>query len=373
MHQTDFESKFLIVSIVPQDPTQTETFNNIKEVISLVEAYGGLVEDIVLQKREVHDKGSYVGRGKVDEIGQLVVDKNIDVVVLNGIVKAGQIYDMFTVLETFKLGVQLWDRIDLILKIFAKHANTSEAKLQIELASMRHMGPRIYGMGTEMSRQSGMVGTRGIGETNTERMKRHWKEQTKKVRDELNELNEKRKVLLENRQKTGIRTVSLVGYTNAGKTSIFNSLTNKHKLVQDALFVTLDSVVGKVYLNDLNEEILVSDTIGFISNLPPQLIDAFQSTLMESVYADILLHVIDIADEALEEKINAVDVVLKDLKVTHKKVIYIFNKSDKSNDEQRKMLAEKYSYFTPQFISTKTGEGIEELKNAIAAALSTLN
>jgi GTP-binding protein HflX len=227
------------------------------------------------------------------------------------------------------------------------------------------MGPRIYGMGMELSQQTGGIGTRGIGETNTELMKRHWREQMKRVRDKLGKLANDRKRQLERRKRIGLATVSIIGYTNAGKTSLFNYITKKNKAVDNALFVTLDSAVGKVFLPKTRKEILVSDTIGFIKNLPTELIDAFKSTLLESTNADILLHVIDVTDEDMYSKIAAVEDILFKLDIQNKKRIYIFNKTDAMNGVDKKDLREQYQTFPVQFISVKNGEGINTLLEMI--------
>ena len=156
------------------------------------------------------------------EAKELISRERIDIVVLNGLIKPGQLYEMKMFFMKAKRSIEIWDRVDLILQIFSKHADTAESRLQIELAAMRHMGPRIYGMGMELSRQTGGIGARGIGETNTERMKRHWREQMKQTRDKLEKLARDRERQLERRKRVGLSTVSLVGYTNAGKTSLFN-------------------------------------------------------------------------------------------------------------------------------------------------------
>jgi GTP-binding protein HflX len=170
---------------------------------------------------------------------------------------------------------------------------------------------------------------------------------------------------LARRRRKGLKTISLIGYTNAGKTSLFNTLTGKNKRVQNALFVTLDSNVGKIYSQKLNREILISDTIGFINNLPAKLIDAFKSTLTESIHADILLQVIDVSDPEFEEKIKVVENILKELKIENKKRIYIFNKTDQSNGINIKLLIEKYKSYHPQFISVKNSQGISDVLNVV--------
>jgi GTPase len=361
------EKRFLLISIVPQKVTQKEAFNNIHELIQLVETYGGTVEDIVIQNREIHDKGPYIGEGKVAEVAGLVKDRDIEVVVLNDVIKPSQIYYFQRTYEKIRTNIQIWDRVDLILKIFSQNAFTAEAKLQIELAAMRHMGPRIYGMGEEMSRQGGMIGTRGIGETNTERMKRHWRVQIKKVKDELNKLYKDREKKLETRKKAGLKTVSLVGYTNSGKTSLFNKLTHKKKLVKNALFATLDSSIGRVYLKDKKTEILVSDTIGFIQNLPPELIDAFKSTLLESINADLLIHVIDASDSEMEKKAVIVEEILESLSLGNKSKINAFNKMDRL--KKKPLLNGQFKHTNQVFISAKNGEGLEKLLDKISGFL----
>lgn len=374
MYHTDMEvitkkDRFLMVSIIPQYQTDEEVFKELKELKSLVTAAGGKVIDIITQQREMHDKGSYIGRGKVNEITRIVAKLQIDVVVLNGRIKSGQLFELKKNLEKNRPGIIVWDRIDLILEIFSRQANTAEAKLQIKLAAMRHMGPRIYGMGMVLSRQSGGIGTRGIGETNTELMERHWREQIRKVQNTLQKLTTERTRQLERRQRLGFKTASIIGYTNAGKTSLFNLLSGKKKLVKNALFATLDSSVGKLYLPDIKKEILLSDTIGFIHNLPASLIDAFTSTLMESIHADILLHVIDITDDNMRNKIAVVEDILYDLRISAKKRIYVFNKIDRAENVEIKSIAEEYQVFTPQFISTEQEIGITALVKSIAQAI----
>jgi GTP-binding protein HflX len=353
--------RFILISIIPKGISEEEIFGDIEELGSLVETYGGEVVDIVIQKREVHDKGPYIGTGKVARVGEIIQEKGVDVVVLNAIIKPTQIYELFEIWSKVNLKIEVWDRVDLILKIFSKQANTSEARLQIELAAMRHMGPRIYGMGIEMSRQGGGIGTRGIGETNTERMKRHWRNEMKKTQEKLEKLSKDRQAVLKRRREVGLKTASLIGYTNAGKTSLFNKLTGKDKYVENKLFATLDSTVGPIYLPPIKSEILVSDTIGFIRDLPPQLIDAFKSTLMESIYSDVLIHVIDVSDPDMKRKIVTVEEILRELGLQHKKRIYVFNKIDQPNLYEQKAIVKKYIHFSPIFISTKTGEGLEEM------------
>ena len=227
------------------------------------------------------------------------------------------------------------------------------------------MGPRIYGMGYVLSRQGGGIGALGAGETNTELMKRHWRDARKKITDQLVKIGDARAQQFERRKKMGFNTVSIVGYTNAGKSSLFNLLTGKKHLSKNELFATLDSSVGKIYIEDLHTEVLVTDTIGFIRDLPPLLISSFKSTLMESIHADVLIHVIDVSDPEVNVKIKVVDDILNELGRNTGNVIYIFNKIDLAKDINKQELWKSYQDFSPIFISVKLDVGIEEIKEAI--------
>jgi len=363
------QQRFLVATLISKDSSVDEAFFDIKETRDLIDTYGGTVVDYAIQRREVHARGSYLGRGKIEEITQSIKENDVDIVILNGIVKPGQIFEVKTDLSVENPDIIVWDRVDLILQIFSKHASTTEAKLQIELAAMRHMGPRIYGMGYVLSRQGGTVGTRGIGETNTELMKRHWRDQIKKTQDKINKLESEKKSQLERRQRNGAVNISIIGYTNAGKSSLFNLLTNKKRLVEDALFATLDSNIGKMYLPDAKMEVLLSDTIGFIKDLPPSLIDAFQSTLLESVYSDFLIHVVDASDPQIDVKIEAVTRVLEELKIVNKYQIYIFNKSDMLTPEAKIDLQKRFAYLNPLFVSVKNKQGIEDIAKKLSFSL----
>lgn len=329
--------KAILVDVIDPKTSKTDAERRLLELECLVNTFGGIVAISIIQKRGVPDYGTYMGKGKANEILSLAEEENVDLVVLNNILKPSQIYNLQ---EHFKdLELKVWDRVDLILKIFDKHAKSTEAKLQIELASIKHMGPRIFGMGIELSKQAGAMGLRaGQGESNTEMMKRHLKTQElnllKKLKhyEVINEGHRKR------RKRQNFKTAALVGYTNAGKSSLLNALTNKGAYVADQLFATLSTRVGKLYIQDKKaledgnytpgKEILVSDTIGFIQDLPPDLIKAFKSTLAETVEADILLHVIDITDPDIHKKIKIVEEILTQLELDEKPKIYIFNKLD---------------------------------------------
>jgi GTP-binding protein HflX len=363
--------RVVLIDIVEPHFNKEEALKNLQELKSLVSTYNGIDVVDIIQHRTRPDKATFIGSGKVQELVEIVKKKHIDIIVINAIVNPSILFNLTQYLWDDNPKIQVWDRIDLILNIFDKHAYTTEAKLQIEIARMHHMGPRIYGLGEGyFSRQGGGANNKGQGETNIEVMKTHWKRQIKTKQEELEKIAQQHLTQLERRKDNNLSSISIVGYTNAGKTSLFNKLTNKHKIIKNALFVTLDSVTGKLYFPKQKTEVIVSDTIGFIKDLPSSLIDSFKSTLIESVHADLLLHIIDISDPDMYEKIFIVEKILKELQVHAKKTIYVFNKIDAFVGEGEKILKEikeKYSQFTPQFISVTTDYGIEKLKNVMSS------
>jgi GTP-binding protein HflX len=365
--------RVVLIDIIDPRQNQADAQKKLQELKSLVATYDGIDVVDIIQHRSRPDKATFIGSGKVAELIGIVKSKRIDIVVVNAIVNPSVLFNLTQHLWDDNPKIQVWDRFDLILNIFDKHAYTTEAKLQIELARMHHMGPRIYGLGeTYFSRQGGGLNTKGQGETNVEIMKRHWREQIKIKKEELEKISRQHLTQLERRKANNITAISIVGYTNAGKTSLFNLLTKKQKVVKNALFVTLDSVTGKFYFPNLKKEATISDTIGFIKDLPPSLISSFKSTLMESIHADLLLHVIDISDPEMNEKIKIVEKILQELQVQTKKIIFVFNKIDAFKGDGEKILKEvkeNYSQFSPQFISVTTDYGIEKLKKAIEKIL----
>ncbi len=370
MFETKQFLKIIAVHIVEPYQSSETTANIGDEFDSLITTLGSKIVGRVVQKLDRPHGATYIGRGKIDEVAEQIKQTNADVIIIDAMVKPGQLHTVQPILELTKPGIEVWDRIGLILRIFDKNANTQEAKLQIELARMNYMGPRIYGMGYVLSRQGGGIGTSGIGETNSELMRRHWRQEKKKITDELVKSENNREKQIERRRKAGFKTVSIVGYTNAGKSSLFNVLTKKDNLEKDELFATLDSAVGKIYIPEIRQEILITDTIGFIRNLPPLLISAFKSTLMESANADVILHLIDASDPEMTTKIQVVDQILAEMGITPENVIYVFNKIDTVASLDKEALRTKYYRYSPLFISTRERDGIEELIHVIGQKFS---
>ncbi len=328
--------KAILIDVIDPKTSKEESAKRMEEIENLLQTYGGIVIVKIMQKKALPDYSTYIGKGKVKEIQEIAKREKANIVIVNNLLKPRQIFQLN---EMFRdLDMQAWDRVDLILKIFDKHAKSTEAKLQIELASIRHMGPRIYGMGIELSRQAGAMGVRaGAGESNIEMMKRHLRKQELTIKKKLEHYKKIRSGHRKRRKRKNFNTAAIVGYTNAGKSSLLKALTGKETYIANQLFATLGTKVGKLYLPASQKseeeyvngkEILLSDTIGFIQDLPPFLIEAFESTLAETVEADLMLHVIDINDEDLDKKIRVVEKILDDLEVSTKKKIYIFNKLD---------------------------------------------
>ncbi|MCL4374249.1 GTPase HflX [Patescibacteria group bacterium] len=362
--------RVVLLDIADPHIHRCDALKNLEELQALVKTYGGTEATEMIQHRTRPDPSTFIGRGKIQPLKEIVKQQAIDVVIVNAVVNHGQLFRLTQALWPANRLIKVWDRIDLILHIFDRHARTAAAKLQIEVARMRHMGPRIYGLGGSFfSRQAGGIGTRGLGETNIELMKRHWRNQIKKKTDQLRHLLAHHQRQMDQRHQNGIRSVAIVGYTNAGKTSLFNLLTGKTQFVKNALFITLDSVSGRLYLPRLDQKVVISDTIGFIQNLPPSLIDAFRSTLFDSMNADLLLQVIDAADQHIEEKIETVNRLLQEINQRPKKQLFVFNKADCLNQIEQRQLMDNYHYLEPVMVSVKKKIGIQSLINKIERSL----
>ncbi len=374
--------KAILIDAIPPSMTKQEADYRLNEAENLIKTFGGIVLVKKIQKKMVPNYNTYLGKGKIEQVLEENKELKANILIINNELKPRQTFNISELIR--KNNLQVWDRIDLILKIFAAHANTKEAKLEIQLASIKHMGPRIFGMGMELSQQAGGIGTRGVGETNVEFMKRHLKKLEDRIKKQLDDCRKVRKLHRDHRTRQNLKTVGIIGYTNAGKSSLLNALTKKGAYEADKLFATLDTRVGKMYLPATNfdpadlpagatmpqpKKVLVSDTIGFIQNLPPTLINSFQSTLEETIESDLLLHVIDVNDPKMKQKIKVVNEILAQIEVLHKPTIYVFNKIDLNKKTNFNDIKEKYQNSTPHFVSARTGNGINKLKETISGKL----
>ena len=360
--------KTLMIGLIDRTKDVQAQQSSLKEAELLVDTYGGDVDKVITQNASHRTSSTYIGSGKVQEIKQLVEAEDINIVVINNHLKPSQLINLEDIISAHS-SCKIWDRTQLILQIFKKHASTAEAKLQIKLAELNHHGPELSGLGITMSQQAGGIGTRGLGETNTEIIQRHWQKEIKTVESKLKKVTQNRHQQMKHRKKSGIPTVSIIGYTNAGKTTLFNAIGSKKNKVENTLFATLDSSVSSMYLQNVGKEIFISDTIGFIQDLPITLIDAFKSTLLETVNADILLHVIDSSDKNIHMKINTVNQILKSINLGSKKQIYVFNKTDKISKTKKGELSKKYHKNKHLFISAKNNQGVDKLVDLIETQL----
>lgn len=363
-----------IADIVPPDiDSKKELKCRLEELENLVNTFWWVVIVSRLQKRQIPDYKSYIWSWKLDEIITEMKEKKANLLIIWNILKPIQIYNINEKLKF--IWAKAWDRIDLILKIFERNAKTKESHLQIELASIKHMWPRIFSMSQELWSQGSWWSklSRWKWETNTSIMKTHLKKREESIKKELEHFKKVRLEHRKSRQRKWLNTVWIVWYTNAGKSSLFNLLTNKKVLVEDKLFATLWTSVGKIILMpeikkdwtyQKPKEILLNDTIWFIRDLPPELIQAFASTLEDSIESDLLIHLIDASDEKCEEKIKVVDDILDRIEANQKK-IYVFNKADLLKWEDLEKLQKKFSYLNPIFISVQNWYNIEELKKVL--------
>jgi GTP-binding protein HflX len=351
----------LLVNLnLPKTP-RTHAVASAVELYRLVESLGGLhVVEMFSRRGSVHP-ATFIGSGRLESVSRLVLQCGADYVIINSILKPRQLFRIWRHLAKIRLNIIVWDRIDLILTIFARHAHTSASQLEIRLAALRHMGPRIYGMGLELSKQSGGIGVRGIGETNTELMKRHWRQELGLVTKKLEKLALLTEETIRKRRRRHLFQVALVGYTNAGKTSLFNLLTRKQKFVRDYLFATLDTTVGRVYLPEVGREVIISDTVGFIADLPPELIRAFQSTLAEVLHANLIIHVVDASDPDFAAKAGTVAQVLGTLGISRKPQLLVLTKTDLSTPRNFRRVSRFFSEQAPVAVSAASGFGKNRL------------
>lgn len=336
-----------------RDALNDTTEQSILELCELVKTAGGEVVGEMIQNKPDLETATYMGEGKLEELKNAVLALEADTVVFDDELSPVQMRNI-----TDFLGVKVLDRSMLILDIFAMRAKSGEGKLQVELAQLKYRLPRLRGFGAEMSRTGAGIGTRGPGETRLESDRRHIRRRISALEQEIEELKKHRGLIRVRRKKDGVITAALVGYTNAGKSTLLNALTDAGVFAEDKLFATLDPTSRMITLDD-NRKILLVDTVGFIRKLPHHLIEAFKSTLEEAVIADVLLHVIDASSEESDSQIKVVESVLYDIGAVGKPVINVFNKCDKLGEYPEK---------NGVYISAREKRNIDKLLHALADA-----
>ena len=336
---------------------QTATAESLEELEDLLETAGGFCTGKVLQNRHTPDSHSFIGEGKAQEVRMLVEATASTMVIFDNELSPGNIRALEEI-----IGVTVLDRSALILDIFAQRAKTKEGRLQVELAQYKYLLPRLSGMGVSLSRQGGGIGTRGPGETKLETDRRHIRERIARLEDELEQVRKVRAVQRERRMKNSIPVVAIVGYTNAGKSTLLNKLTGAGIPANNRLFDTLDTTSRQLTVSD-NLDVILSDTVGFIAKLPHHLVNAFHATLEELEYADLLLHVIDVSDPDLEAHVAVVDKLIAKLAKPDTPVLRCYNKADLVYSEDIPMGKDCVA------ISAKKGKNMDGLLKAIEEAL----
>ena len=336
---------------------QTATEETLEELEALLETAGGFCTGKILQNRHAPDAHSFIGEGKAQEVKMLAEFTQATMVIFDNELSPGHIRALEEI-----LGVTVLDRSALILDIFAQRAKTREGRLQVELAQYKYLLPRLSGMGVSLSRQGGGIGTRGPGETKLESDRRHIRERIARLQTELEQVRQVRGVQRERRMKNSVPVVAIVGYTNAGKSTLLNRLTGAGIPANNRLFDTLDTTSRQLKVSD-NLDVVLSDTVGFIAKLPHHLVDAFRATLEELEYADLLLHVIDSSDPNRQEHIDVVDSLIAKLAKPGTPVLRCFNKADLVSPEDIPIGEDVVK------MSAASGQGMEQLLQAIEKAL----
>lgn len=351
------KEKFILVGVETGKDRMEESLSELAE---LLDTAGGETVGRVIQNLESINKATYVGKGKVEEIKELAEELGADGIVCDDELSPAQLSNLKD-----ELDIKVLDRTLVILDIFASHAKSSEGKLQVEMAQLKYRSSRLMGLGKNLSRLGGGIGTRGPGESKLETDRRAIRERVSQLRTEIEKVESSRDTLRKHRMSDGIPVIAIVGYTNAGKSTFLNKITDAGILAEDKLFATLDPTTRSLKIPD-GEEVLFTDTVGFISKLPHNLVDAFKSTLEEAKYADLILHVADASNPKADEQMKVVYRTLEELKVVGKPVITFLNKQDKI-EEERIIKDLKADALVKG--SAKTGEGIDELLNKISEIL----
>ena len=354
----DLEERVILAAVSLSDGDDTES--SLDELEELVKTAGGTAVGRLIQNRESIHPGTYLGKGKIEELKELIWETEATGIVCDDELSPAQLRNLEDALET-----KVMDRTMVILDIFARHATTREGKLQVELAQLKYRAVRLVGLRNSLSRLGGGIGTRGPGESKLEIDRRRIHDRISQLKSELAEVQRHRELSRQKRERSHILRAAIVGYTNAGKSTLLNRLTDAGILAEDKLFATLDPTTRNYRLPD-GQEILLTDTVGFIRKLPHNLVEAFKSTLEEAKYCDIILHVVDCSNPQMDVQMHVVYDTLRELGVEDKEYITLFNKVDKV--EGNPVFRDFQSDYQLK-ISAKTGQGLSELSELLGTIL----
>ena len=353
----EIEERVILVGVQVGDEDTQQSLDELEE---LADTAGAITAGKIIQSREAVHPGTYIGKGKIEEVRSLMLAVDATGIICDDELSPAQMNNLEHELEC-----KVMDRTLLILDIFAKHATTSEGKIQVELAQLRYRSVRLVGLRASLSRLGGGIGTRGPGEKKLETDRRLIRKRITALKEELSQVERHRELLRTGRSRGNLKTAAIVGYTNAGKSTLLNALTGSQVLSQDKLFATLDPTTRSLTLED-GQQLLLTDTVGFIRKLPHNLVEAFKSTLEEAKYADYIIHVADVSNPQVELQMHVVYDTLRELGADGKKTITVFNKQDVAGDVTVRDLRADYTVKT----SAKTGEGLQELQELLGKLIS---
>ena len=353
----EIEERVILVGVQVGDEDTQQSLDELEE---LADTAGAITAGKIIQSREAVHPGTYIGKGKIEEVRSLMLAVDATGIICDDELSPAQMNNLEHELEC-----KVMDRTLLILDIFAKHATTSEGKIQVELAQLRYRSARLVGLRASLSRLGGGIGTRGPGEKKLETDRRLIRKRITALKEELSQVERHRELLRTGRSRGNLKTAAIVGYTNAGKSTLLNALTGSQVLSQDKLFATLDPTTRSLTLED-GQQLLLTDTVGFIRKLPHNLVEAFKSTLEEANYADYIIHVADVSNPQVELQMHVVYDTLRELGADGKKTITVFNKQDIAGDVMVRDLRADYTVKT----SAKTGEGLQELQELLGKLIS---
>lgn len=356
---TELQEKVVLIAVSTGDGDGCEA--SLDELEELAATAGALTVGRMIQNRENVHPGTYLGKGKIEEVKELVGELEATGVICDDELSPAQLRNLEDALDT-----KVMDRTMVILDIFASRASTREGKIQVELAQLKYRAVRLVGMRNSLSRLGGGIGTRGPGEKKLETDRRLIHQRIGQLKDELEDVRRHREVTRQQREKNFALSAAIVGYTNAGKSTLLNRLTGAGILAEDKLFATLDPTTRSFIMED-GQQILLTDTVGFIRKLPHHLIEAFKSTLEEARYSDVILHVVDCSNPQMDMQMHVVKQTLRSLDIVDKTIVTVFNKTDRlpAADEQDSPVPRDFSSDYQVRISAKTGDGLKELEQIL--------